>query len=823
MISIQSRILSATAALCAAATLALPVSAERLPAELPPVDLNAPVAKDKPVKVYIMSGQSNMLGFGRIEDAPPLFDDFYLSADPSATDGILPIKGKAMMRMGIYQGQGEDAATGGLVSASKQAVELGATSATVPAGTVEAYLEVPVGGQFDVQVGLDASSAAVAKVNGQEVYRKEKGSEAVVTPIHLKKNKRHKISITYEEGGSAALWLKKVDLEGMGDLRWVVNKLGKFKSVLDEDGKWVARHDVIHTDAYMGKGKSAPLSAPACGGSIGPELGFGWVMGEFHDAPVIVMKADIGNRSLGWDILPPGSESFTHEGKNYPGYGERLDDDGKPVKAKKGEWYAGKQYDEYTAAVHKVLDNFGEKFPEYKDQGYEIAGFVWWQGHKDGPNPGHNARYEHNMVNLIKAWRKEFNAPEADWTIATVGFEGADMPEHYRKIAQAQMNVADPERYPELAGDVKTIDARPFWRPAGMSPKNQGYHYHHNAETYMLVGDALGRAMVELKGGEVEYPSGEMDSSIEMIPYLGWLNVGKFKSMEAAMKPIMLNDIIPHYIATADGLPKHLRGGILLSKMLANQKDEDADGEVDYQLRSQLDRLISYYEMAGIDTYNWQAADPEQLEAEWHYYSFDPKEPAPKKGSLINYREITLPSGMENWFASDFNPETHGWKIGQAPFGQKDGKVKALRGNCNAAHCKCDMVPNTLWPKEVLLMRTKLEMPEFDPQQRYRLIVGGEGHKFSGEGYALYLNGELVSEKKSGGYKNGGKPRGIYLFEDFQKQYSGQKVDIALISFLRTSHHKNRPAAPEGHLNAWVQTTKLPPVLLKRAASAKSE
>ena len=111
-------------------------------------------------------------------------------------------------------------------------------------------------------------------------------------------------------------------------------------------------------------------------------------------------------------------------------------------------------------------------------------------------SPAHNARYEENLVNLIKAWRKEFNAPNAPWAIATVGFHGENMPENYVKIAEAQLNVADPKRHPELAGTVKTIDTRPFWRDASISPKNQDYHYNHNAETYMLVGDALGRAMV---------------------------------------------------------------------------------------------------------------------------------------------------------------------------------------------------------------------------------------------------------------------------------------------------------------------------------------
>jgi len=47
---------------------------------------------------------------------------------------------------------------------------------------------------------------------------------------------------------------------------------------------------------------------------------------------------------------------------------------------------------------------------------------------------------------------------------------------------------------------VKTVDARPFWRDFGPNTK-QGYHYNHNAETYMLVGAALGRGMLEMLQG----------------------------------------------------------------------------------------------------------------------------------------------------------------------------------------------------------------------------------------------------------------------------------------------------------------------------------
>ena len=57
-------------------------------------------------------------------------------------------------------------------------------------------------------------------------------------------------------------------------------------------------------------------------------------------------------------------------------------------------------------------------------------------------------------------------------------------------------------KYPEFKGNVKTIDARPFWRDASVSPTGAGYHYNHNAETQMEVGTALGRAMAELLEGK---------------------------------------------------------------------------------------------------------------------------------------------------------------------------------------------------------------------------------------------------------------------------------------------------------------------------------
>jgi alpha-galactosidase len=145
------------------------------------------------------------------------------------------------------------------------------------------------------------------------------------------------------------------------------------------------------------------------------------------------------------------------------------------------------------------LKNFDTKFPDWKDRGFEIAGFVWWQGHKDQGSAVYAQRYEQNLVHLIKALREDFKAPDAPFAIATIGFGGWDMAGDAVTVANAQLAVSGENgKYPEFKGNVKTIEIRDFWRAAEISPQNQDFHYNQNAETYMLVGEALGRGMIEL-------------------------------------------------------------------------------------------------------------------------------------------------------------------------------------------------------------------------------------------------------------------------------------------------------------------------------------
>lgn len=291
--------------------------------------------------------------------------------------------------------------------------------------------------------------------------------------------------------------------ELQGSLENLIQTQGKYGSWKREDGRWVVRDDVRYV-RVMQKGDAMGVHANewlTVKGNFGPELGFGHVVGDALEAPVLLLKSCIGNRSLGWDLLPPGSERYEFEGQIHAGYKDS------PLSWPKGTepvpiaWYAGKQYDDDVANAKEVLAELPKYYPGASS--YEIAGFVWWQGHKD-QNAAHAARYEQNLVQLIKMLRRDFEAPKAKFVLATIAFGGAKLAGHGLKVAEAQLAVdGRGGKYPEFIGNVAAVDARPFWREVEVSPVNQGHHYNHNAETYMEVGLALGRAMVEMLGAPV--------------------------------------------------------------------------------------------------------------------------------------------------------------------------------------------------------------------------------------------------------------------------------------------------------------------------------
>jgi len=747
-------------ALAAAAMtgLVLDAAAKDIPAQLPDPD-GKPGDATKPVKVYILAGQSNMVGMGDLTGARNIYTGVYLTPDPAAPKGPLQI-----WRVGNYK--------------------IAPLAVTLPDGTptgkpvAEGQLEVPEKGVYQVHCGFRKSSYCTMELAGKQVYRREAGGEPVKQDVTLEPGKRYAFKISGFKGEPPRFWMQKMDLLGHGDLEAVAKREGKFPWLVDDAGNWTVRNDVYFQEARVAKeGRGCPLSATSNGRSIGPELGFGHVMGTFHDEQVLLIKTAMGNRALGFDFRPPSS------GRTDPG----------------NKWES-LEYKLMVEGVRKTLDQIDKILPGYKGQGYEIAGFVWWQGHKDSFSDKLIAEYEKNLVNLINDVRKEFKVPKMPVVIATVGFGGHRIADKFLRILEAQMAVGDPKKHPAFAGTVASVDTRDFWREVDESPRSQDYHYNRNAETYMLVGDALGRAMVRLLGGKAE-PLPLAPRPKRVVQAKGAEPSEQDKAAaQKALAPIILDGIAASYVAN----PRY-------SKSLLSEASGERPRRASQFLRGAMYGLVNCYRAAGIHDYDWHAFGPDLRDVEWDYFSFDPPETRDKaKGG--RYRKVTYPKGMENWFAPDFDAKKAGWKKGLPPFGQLDGKLEPL-GKCpRGSICGCGETPRTLWEKEVLLVRGTFEIPPLKEGHRYRIVVGGSAHVNAGEGYAIYINGKLLAESKTGvAVRQGGQPRGGHIYADFRDEFKGGKVTIAATSFLRYNHPRHGVIPPRGHFTLWLEEMKIPP------------
>lgn len=466
-----------------------------------------PADQSKKVKVFILMGQSNMVGMGDLSGGSVRLGSEISSAVVS-----------------VYEGPYSAAADYDKLTAVKT-VELpsfgGVTASPMPGGgtqVIRGQIKMKTPGVYEFRPGYGSSEQNIMEIDGVEVYRKEPGKAAVSKGFTFAEGKSHAFKITFLTADASALgWCIRTDIPGT--LQTLVKQQKKYPYLLDDAGEWAARKDVYFYDARVKKG--SPLNATSNGNSIGPELGFGYVMGQVLDEPVLVLKSCIGNRGLGWDLLPPGSARFEAEvterdGKKtkkvFAGYKDKpdswvmdpakgidtppppfVDKAGKPI-----DWYAGKQYDTDIGDAKAALADLAKIYPEYKGQGFEVAGFVYWQGHKD-QSEVYAARYEHNLTKLIPALRKDFDAPNAKFVIAT-GCGNPGRESFGLQIAEAQLAIGDAKKHPEFAGTVKSVDQRDLWREPDVSPKNQGYHYNRNAETYLETGVRLGWAMADLLG-----------------------------------------------------------------------------------------------------------------------------------------------------------------------------------------------------------------------------------------------------------------------------------------------------------------------------------
>ena len=247
----------------------------------------------------------------------------------------------------------------------------------------------------------------------------------------------------------------------------------KHAQLRDASGQWRVREDVW----VSYQREDAPLLAGPLGlgfsvyGDVhhfGPELQFGHVLGDHFDEQVLLIKTAWGGKSLYSDFRPPSSGGIV-----------------------------GPYYSLMLAQVREALANLKQEFPSYDGRGYELAGFVWYQGWNDGCDPEHAVvEYEQNLVHLIHDVRKELGVPKLPFVVGELTGPWVDAPDAWASLRKAQ---AGATRREEFRGNVLFVETHDFVRRPEDSPNpGHGHHEFGNAETYLLVGEALGQGMVSL-------------------------------------------------------------------------------------------------------------------------------------------------------------------------------------------------------------------------------------------------------------------------------------------------------------------------------------
>jgi len=213
------------------------------------------------------------------------------------------------------------------------------------------------------------------------------------------------------------------------------------KEMRDKDGKprvcekvWITSVGCLgdaYSDLTEAKGKlTAGFGAPD--DKIGPEFSFGITMEKLLGEPVLIIKTSWGGRSLHTDFRPPSAGAYVWSEYELAQCKKRGDDLEK-IKAEKLK-ATGVYYRAMIGHAKKVLKDIKRVVPDYDEkQGYELAGFVWFQGFNDYVSdwtydkqmkPGGYDLYAELLGHLIRDVRKDLSAPKMPFVIGVMGIGG---------------------------------------------------------------------------------------------------------------------------------------------------------------------------------------------------------------------------------------------------------------------------------------------------------------------------------------------------------------------------------------------------------------
>ena len=210
---------------------------------------------------------------------------------------------------------------------------------------------------------------------------------------------------------------------------------------------------------------------------IGPEFAFGYYMQNLIGEPILIIKTAWGGKSLHTDFRPPSAGEFQFSQSQLERF-EKQKKNLDEVRTQKKE-ATGKFYRLMIDHIKQVLADIESTYPGYDaEQGYQLSGFVWFQGWNDMvdsgvyPNrskPNGYKKYGELLSQFIRDVRKELSSPNLPFVIGVMGVGGPTA--QYKKDQQRHRSVhqnfrdamAAPAQSPEFSGSVATVLTEKYW------------------------------------------------------------------------------------------------------------------------------------------------------------------------------------------------------------------------------------------------------------------------------------------------------------------------------------------------------------------------
>ncbi len=414
-------------------------------------------------------------------------------------------------------------------------------------------------------------------------------------------------------------------------------------------------------------GYGARSKATEDGGKIGPEFTFGIAMEKTHDGPILIIKTAWGGKSLHTDFRPPSAGPYrlnAFQKKLYYGpKGHGVPEDPEKWLADKGK-ATGRYYRLMMEHVKKVLADPKRVCPAYDAKlGYEIAGFVWFQGwndycdghsYPDSHKPGGYDNYSKLLRHFIGDVRKDLAAPAMPFLIGVMGVGGPIeqyyIPRYKKQNRHFRRAMAAPAEMDEFIGNVVAVETAPYWekpladielkheeinhmayllrtendngpnkdgdmtreqqqaylreyRAKLITPEddalwkrgasNQGYHYFGCAKTYAQIGKAFAEALLSMEQGHdtaqsVTFADNTLSNGIVSVVFD--YSEGSFSILETQSGEVLLSE-------AQFGLPSGKRGGP--ARLMSVEDVQEPLGKGRRIVLEVVDRsVLRYYERA---------------------------------------------------------------------------------------------------------------------------------------------------------------------------------------------------------------------------------